>query len=151
MVRPMRADEFDAFLEQTKRGYADDMIRAGITREDAEAKSERDHAHLLPNGLESKDHSLYVVEADGTRAGHLWLAERTGDFGRQLFVYGVDVDERHRGRGLGRAAMVFTEEEARRRGIPKVALNVFGGNDVALGLYRSLGFRETAIYMEKEL
>ena len=51
----------------------------------------------------------------------------------------------------GRAAMEFTEDEARRRGITKVSLNVFGGNDVARSLYLSLGYRETAIYMEKPL
>jgi ribosomal protein S18 acetylase RimI-like enzyme len=47
--------------------------------------------------------------------------------------------------------MVFAEEEARRRGFAKIALNVFGGNDVARGLYTSLGYRETAVYMEKTL
>jgi ribosomal protein S18 acetylase RimI-like enzyme len=45
--------------------------------------------------------------------------------------------------------MVFAEEEARRRGIAKVALNVFGGNAVARRLYRSLGYAETAVHMEK--
>ena len=51
----MRADEFDAFLTDAKRAYADDMIVAGIARAAAEAKSERDHAALLPEGVESKD------------------------------------------------------------------------------------------------
>jgi GNAT superfamily N-acetyltransferase len=147
----MRADEFDAFLTDAKRAYADDMIVAGIARAAAEAKSERDHAALLPEGVESKDQLLFVIEDGGEPAGYLWLADRAGDFGRQLFVYGVQVVEGRRGRGLGRAAMEFTEDEARRRGITKVSLNVFGGNDVARSLYLSLGYRETAIYMEKPL
>jgi ribosomal protein S18 acetylase RimI-like enzyme len=147
----MRVDEFGAFLAQAKASYADDMVRAGITREAAEAKSDRDHLALLPDGLESERQFLFVIEHDGEPAGYLWLAERAGDFGADLFVYGVHVDESRRGRGLGRAAMEFAEAEARRRGLPKVALNVFGGNEVAHGLYRSLGYRETAIYMEKQL
>ena len=61
------------------------------------------------------------------------------------------MDEASRGRGLGRVAMRFTEDEARRRGIAKVALNVFGGNAVARGLYVSLGYQETAIHMEKSV
>ncbi len=150
-VRPMRADEFDAFLALVKRGYAHDMIVAGVSREDAEAKSERDHRQLLPDGVATKGAFLYVVAEDGVPAGYLWLAERNGDFGPHLFVYGIELYESHRGRGLGKAAMRFAEEEGRRRGIPKIALNVFGGNDVARGLYRSLGYRETAIYMEKAL
>jgi RimJ/RimL family protein N-acetyltransferase len=47
--------------------------------------------------------------------------------------------------------MVFAEQEARRLGIPKVALNVFGGNEVARGLYLSLGYLETAVHMEKQV
>jgi ribosomal protein S18 acetylase RimI-like enzyme len=45
--------------------------------------------------------------------------------------------------------MVFAEEEARRRGIGRVALNVFGGDEVARGLYRSLGYEENAVAMSK--
>jgi GNAT superfamily N-acetyltransferase len=147
----MRADEYPAFLERALVEYAGDMIRAGIDPDAARAKSERDHAALLPNGVETPGHSLYVIEDGGDHAGYLWLAERDAEMGRNVFVYAVQVDEAHRGRGLGRAAMVFAEEEARRRGFAKIALNVFGGNDVARGLYTSLGYRETAVYMEKTL
>ena len=45
--------------------------------------------------------------------------------------------------------MEFAEDEARRRGIAKVALNVFGGNELARRLYVSLGYQETAVHMEK--
>ncbi|HEY6962596.1 MAG TPA: GNAT family N-acetyltransferase [Gaiellaceae bacterium] len=150
-VRPMRPDEYEAFLERSRRTYAEDMVRAGISVEAAKTKSERDHLALLPDGVETKDHYLYTVEDDGVPAGFLWLADRPGEFGRNFFVYGIEIGESHRGRGLGRAAMEFAEEEARRLGIPKIALNVFGGNDVAHALYRSLGYLDTAIYMEKSL
>ena len=33
----------------------------------------------------------------------------------------------------------------------RIALNVFGGNDAARDLYRSLGYRAAAVFMEKEL
>ena len=33
----------------------------------------------------------------------------------------------------------------------RIALNVFGGNDVARSLYRSVGYAETAVFMSKEL
>ncbi|HZT91827.1 MAG TPA: GNAT family N-acetyltransferase [Gaiellaceae bacterium] len=150
-IRLLRGDEYDEFLAHALVQYADDMIRAGIDADAARAKSERDHAALLPDGVDTAGHSLYAILDGDTRVGYLWLAERESEMGRNLFVYGIQVDESHRGRGLGRAAMVFAEEEARRRGLPRIALNVFGGNDVARALYASLGYRETAIYMEKAL
>jgi ribosomal protein S18 acetylase RimI-like enzyme len=151
MIRPMRTDEFPAFLERAHRIYIGDMVEAGLDLETARAKSERDHAALLPQGVQSPKQHLYVVDDGGEPAGFLWVAERDGDMGRQLFVYGVEIDEGHRGRGLGRAAMEFAEEEARRLGYGKVALNVFGGNGIARGMYRSLGYSEVAIHMEKKL
>ena len=47
--------------------------------------------------------------------------------------------------------MLLVEGEARDRGIGRVELNVFGGNEVARGLYRSLGYVETSVQMAKEL
>jgi ribosomal protein S18 acetylase RimI-like enzyme len=47
--------------------------------------------------------------------------------------------------------MLLAEGEARRRGLSRVALNVFGGNEVARNLYRSLGYEETAVTMRKTL
>jgi ribosomal protein S18 acetylase RimI-like enzyme len=150
-LRPLRADEYDDFVTRGKATYAGDMIAAGVDADAAWAKADRDFAALLPNGIETEGHLLYAIDHDGRRAGYLWLADRTGEFGRNLFVYGLEVEPELRGRGLGRAAMELTEAEARRRGIAKIALNVFGGNDVARRLYASLGYREAAIFMEKAL
>ena len=45
--------------------------------------------------------------------------------------------------------MALLEEEARRLGVPRIELNVFGGNEVARSLYRSLGYGEEAVVMSK--
>ena len=47
--------------------------------------------------------------------------------------------------------MTFAEEEARRRGFDQIGLMVFGGNQVARGLYRSLGYAENAVFMTKRV
>jgi ribosomal protein S18 acetylase RimI-like enzyme len=149
VIRPLREDEYGTFIERAMAFYVDDMVRAGIDRDVAQVKADKDLPQLLPDGLGTRNHFMYAIEDDGRFAGYLWLCDREGDLGHSLFVYAVEIDEAFRGRGLGRAAMVFAEEEARRLGIAKVALNVFGGNEVARGLYLSLGYAETAVHMEK--
>ncbi len=148
----MSEQEYAVWGPAAQAGYAADMIaNGGVAEEIAHAKAEKDFATLLSEGIGTPGHWLYTIVEDGDPAGELWLAERGGDLGKSLFVYDVHVREERRGRGLGRAAMVFAEEEARRRGLPNVALNVFGGNEVARGLYRSLGYRESAVWMVKDV
>jgi GNAT superfamily N-acetyltransferase len=151
-LRPMRDDEFERWLPEQRAGYAASMVaHAGISAEAARRKADADTEQLFPGGRPAPDQWVYVVEADGESVGGLWVAERDIEVGRILWIYDVDIDEPYRGRGYGRAAMLFAEEEARRRGLGGIALNVFGGNDVARRLYRSLGYAETAIFMTKDL
>ena len=77
-----------------------------------------------------------------------WGADRGGG---ESFIYDITIDPDHQGRGYGRATMRLAEDEARSRGIGRIELNVFGGNDVARGLYRSLGYVETSVQMGKDL
>ena len=151
VIRPLRDDEYAWFSEQGLAFYVDDMVRAGIDREVAQAKADRDLPQILPDGLATPGHYMYAIEHEGRFAGYLWLCDRDGELGHSLFVYAVEINEESRGRGLGRAAMLFAEDEARRLGIDRVALNVFGGNAVARSLYRSLGYEEDAIAMSKTL
>src|SRR4029453_9727851 len=67
------------------------------------------------------------------------------------FLYDIEIESAFRGRGLGRQLMLLIEEEARRRGFTEIRLNVFGGNELARSLYRSLGYAEFAIAMRKRL
>jgi len=147
----MRDDEYEAWLPQVREGYARSMIdHGGFSPVVARARAETQIGELFPGGGPAAAQLVFVIEADGEPVGDLWLAERQDMSGRPcLFVYEVHVDEAHRGRGHGRAAMLFAEEEARRRGLDCVVLNVFGGNEVARRLYRSLGYEENAVAMSK--
>jgi ribosomal protein S18 acetylase RimI-like enzyme len=152
-LRPLREDELPDFIERGRANYARDMVaQAGLTEEQAEKKAESDWARLLPNGEVPQGHHLFAVEEDetGERVGHLWLAERSSDFeGTAAFVYSIEIYEPFRGRGYGREAMLLGEENVRSLGLSAIALNVFGGNEVARSLYRSLGYVETAVFMRK--
>jgi ribosomal protein S18 acetylase RimI-like enzyme len=96
---------------------------------------------------------LFVLEDAGADepVGRAWLGERDGPDGRAAYVWDVFVEEQARGRGFGRRAMELLEKEARRRGHTRIRLNVFGGNEVARSLYRSLGYAELAVFMGKDL
>jgi GNAT superfamily N-acetyltransferase len=148
VVRPAREEELDAIAAAGREGYAADMVEHGGFDEDAaRRKAEADYERVLAMPTQA----FYVVEENGEPVGRLWIADQ--DFGGvpALFVYEVFVEEEHRGRGFGRLAMRYAEEEARRRGRELIALNVFGGNEVARGLYRSLGYVESFVGMRKKL
>ena len=154
-LRPLHDDELSEFIERGREAYAHDMVdQAGLTPEQAQTKADNDWTRLLPNGRVPAGHHLFAVEDQetGERVGDLWIAERSSDFeGTAAFVYSVEIYDPFRGRGWGREAMLLAEDQARSLGHSRIALNVFGGNDVARSLYRSLGYAETAVFMRKTL
>ena len=151
-LRPMTDAEFDAWLPSVQVGYAEELITNGsVDPGAARVKADAAIAQLFPGRQPSPEQLVFVIEANGERVGELWLAEREEQLRRVLWVYEVRVRERYRGRGFARAAMELAELEAKRRGLSHVALNVFGGNDPARGLYRSLGYSEDAVSMSKSV
>jgi GNAT superfamily N-acetyltransferase len=77
-----------------------------------------------------------------------------------LLLDNIAVASHAQGRGLGRAMIAFAEEEARRRGHPRLWLYTNEKMTENIAIYTRLGFREThrderkgrkAVYMEKPL
>lgn len=151
-MRPLRANEYPAWRDLEMTEYARDISENGDTPLDAaRRKAETDMAEILPAGLATPKHWMFVLEVDGSPAGRLWLSEREIDGRRAMFIFDIHVDEAFRGQGHGRAAMLLAEREAQDRDIHRIELNVFGGNTVARGLYRSLGYVERSVRMAKDL
>jgi GNAT superfamily N-acetyltransferase len=151
-LRAMSEEEFTRWLPSMRDWYARDIAEngGGSDEEAARRKAIEDTEQLFPGGRPSPGQFVFVVEDDGEPVGELWFAEReTGLLGRCLWIYDVRIDEAYRGRGYGKAAMGLAETEARERGYPRMALNVFGANDVARSLYRSVGYEENAVVMSK--
>jgi ribosomal protein S18 acetylase RimI-like enzyme len=145
-LRPLREDEFPAWDAAHRREYLHGLVEhAGLPPADAEAKVERDLAAVLPDGLESADVRIWAVESGGKTVGSVFLGLRDGG----AWLYDITIAETERGRGYGRAAMLALEDEVRALGFGRVALNVWGGNAVARGLYRSLGYAEESVHMSK--
>jgi ribosomal protein S18 acetylase RimI-like enzyme len=151
-LRPLREDEYPVWRDMEIEEYGRDISENGDTPLDAaRRKAETDMAEILPDGLATPKHWMFVIEVDGAPAGRLWISEREIDGRRAIFIFDVHVDEAFRGRGFGRAAMLLAEREALARDIHRIELNVFGGNTVARGLYRSLGYVERSVRMAKDL
>jgi RimJ/RimL family protein N-acetyltransferase len=147
-LEPMSDADVAAFPVSQLEEYAKQIeVHAGWTAEDARGKAERDMALTFPGGHALPGHHLFhlVEEASGGRVGILWYRQDE----RGLWLFQVTIEEARRGQGLGREAMALLEQEARRLGAPRIELNVFGGNDAARSLYRSMGYREEAVTMSK--
>ena len=147
-LRPLRDDEYEAWDAAHREEYERGLVEfAGMARNEARAKVAHDVDAVLPEGLATPEVWLWVIEADGRRVGTVWLGIR----GAAPWLYDITVEPDERGRGYGRAAMLALEDEVRRLGHETVTLNVWGGNDVARGLYRSLGYVEESVHMRKRL
>ncbi|MFB8248475.1 GNAT family N-acetyltransferase [Streptomyces sp. NPDC055952] len=146
-ARPMTEAEFGPWLEKGKADYARSWAERGVPEAEARAKSERDHADLLPEGLASPGMLISVVEHLGTPVGTLWLALREDS----AFVYDVEADAAHRGRGHGRTLLQLAEAQTITEGRHTLGLNVFTGNTPAERLYASLGYETTLYAMYKPL
>jgi GNAT superfamily N-acetyltransferase len=147
-LRPLDEEEVRSVAAEIERRYAEDIEQNGHLNGDA---ARRKAAHDIPHVLADPKNDLYALDEDGRRVGHLWIGERDVQERRVLWIWDVFVDPTGRGRGLGREAMQLAEEEARRRGLDRVELNVFGGNEVARRLYGSLDYEEIAVMMGKQV
>jgi GNAT superfamily N-acetyltransferase len=147
-LRPLHDDEYDAWDAAHRAEYERGLVEfAGMAPEAARAKVEHDIPAVLPDGLATQNTWIWAVESDGRRIGSVFLGVR----GAGAWLYDITIDADERGKGYGRAAMVALEDEVRRLGHESVTLNVWGGNEVARGLYRSLGYVEESVHMRKAL
>jgi GNAT superfamily N-acetyltransferase len=154
LMDPMTAKELEAFVAYSRQGYIDDRVtNGGEDRRDATEVATKQYAEFVPDGKPAEGHSLFTGRdaTTGETIGILWLFERTSAGGTTVFVYDVEVQQDRRGQGWGRELMAYGERWACERGAHEIALNVFGGNAVARGLYASLGYNERAVAMAKPL
>ncbi|GAA4837287.1 GNAT family N-acetyltransferase [Kitasatospora terrestris] len=139
LVRPMAEDEFPAWLAEEKEQYVADIVRSGVkTPEEARKQAEQDYLDVLPDGLATPETTVLTVESAGVPVASVWL--RHNYLPGVSFLYSVTVGAEHRGRGLGRSAMVLADRAVVAAGDLALLFNVFGGNHVALSLYDSAGY-----------
>lgn len=148
----MSADYYAAWNERLIVEYAREKVEAGVwTEEHAIDLSAAGQAETLPDGMQTPGHDLFVGVVDGEIVGNLWLFTDPKLPAPDTFIYDIEVVERHRGKGLGRALLTAAERWCAERGITTLRLNVFSFNKPAISLYESAGFTPTNMNMMKRI
>jgi ribosomal protein S18 acetylase RimI-like enzyme len=148
---PMAAERLPAWLGRTNAEYVASRMTAGETREQAEANAKRSNDTWFPDGVPLAAHRVWdVVDDADAVVGYLWIGpfEVGGD---DWWVFNVEIDEAFRRRGHARRALELGQAFAAEHGARSIGLNVFGFNEGAQRLYRSLGYDVTAMQMKLPL
>ncbi|MCR4762959.1 MAG: GNAT family N-acetyltransferase [Lachnospiraceae bacterium] len=124
-----------------------DIFKAGFSQEF------QDHAAWY---LQSEDNEIFVDDRDGEIVGMVmvdYISKPESPYGlaREFcHIAEICVDEKWRRKGVAHELMEHVRTEARKRGMPKIELDVWAFND-ALGFYESEGFRVFRRFMECDL
>ena len=96
----------------------------------------------LSEAIDATPLTRFRVAAAGRRQADVAAYAVTGLSGNQGYLQRLAVDPRYRRRGLGRALGLDGLRWLRRKGVSEAVVNTQLGNDAALALYLSLGFRQ---------
>jgi ribosomal protein S18 acetylase RimI-like enzyme len=150
-LRPATDDELSRLIADQMEPYVQDRITAGEHPDEARRKAEEQIGALFPGGRPAPGQLVFMIVDDGAVVGSLWIGPHTPEQRQAFWVWNIEIAEAHRGRGIGRGAMLLAEEVARDHGATDLGLNVFGPNRVARRLYESLGYETMAVHMRKPL
>lgn len=152
-LSPMTQDEFDDYLPPSIERYKNDKMRANnLTAEEANKIAHGDFERVLPDGLQSKNNFLFsLTNGEGKKVGTIWYCIRGEKNNQKAFIAEIFINESERGRGYGKAAMLAIEAHAKSQQLNNIELHVFGFNEAAIKLYRSLGYETTDLSMAKKV
>lgn len=150
---PMSEPEYNFWAPRSRAAYAADKMRANsVSKEEAERIADADFQRFLPDGLNTRDSFLFTAKDESDNVlGFIWFCIRGPENDRQAFICDVIIEEPYRGQGYGRKIMTLVEQEIRKLSLNRVGLHVFGFNETAISLYRSLGYRVVDLVMDKTL
>jgi ribosomal protein S18 acetylase RimI-like enzyme len=150
-LRPMTPEEFEQWHGPAVVDYAQAWVDSGIlTPDEAKKRAESQFAELLTDGLETPEHYFWTPMDGDQDVGMLWVKIDDGGE-RRAFIYDIQIWERLRRRGYGRAVLEALVDETRARGASSIGLNVFGSNPGARALYAQMGFEVTSTQMKLTL
>ncbi len=151
-LRPMLEDEFHSYIDHLVEDYAKDNVEAGYWQEgEALERSRKETGNLLPQGVKTPSHYLYVIEDNSLAVGVIWMRVDPKAAVKGGFIFDLEINQQYRGKGFGKKAMLLIEEKAKEFGLRQIELHVFAKNKVARKLYGGLGYQVTSLNMTKKL
>jgi ribosomal protein S18 acetylase RimI-like enzyme len=146
----MPEERMGAWIANVERNYAAERMTAGESREEAERRAKDSTRENFPDGHPLASHRVFDVRNENTRVGYLWIGPRLVG-SDDWWIWDVEIFEEYRRRGFGRETLTLGKEEMQRLGATSVGLNVFGHNEAAWALYRSLGYQTVAAQLRLRL
>jgi len=150
----MDPKDFDVFMNQAIDVYAQDNIKSGNWQPDvAHEKSREEFQRLLPDGIQTKDQFLFSIldENSNKKIGVLWVQIKMDSPHRKAFICDFIIDPQYRGQGYGKLALQALDGKLAQMNVESVSLHVFAHNTNAVGLYETMGYLPTNLYMKKTL
>ncbi|MFD8702789.1 GNAT family N-acetyltransferase [Kitasatospora sp. NPDC059648] len=153
-LRRMTPAEYRSATEEREAETVRELARL-MPEELARERTRQGTARFLPEGLDTTGHHLVVAENEsGRTVGTAWIGPdpRAGaGTSDSAWLYHVRVLPSFRRQGYGTAILAAAERLVAREGMRALALNVFGGNEAAIALYRRSGYGVSSMYMSKEV
>lgn len=158
-LREMTEKEFAEYVLYSNEHHAIDLQKEkGISKEEAYRETEDGLKRMLPNGKETPDNYLMVIERqeDSAVVGYLWYMYDHRREDTYLFLCDFFIFQEECRKGYGEDALYEMDEAARRLSCKKCVLFVANENMGARKLYEKCGYinrneRENGRYMDKDI
>lgn len=150
MIRKARINDIARIIELLHQvNMVHHKIRPDLFKPYTTKYNEQELEYLLKN-----EKSPVFVYDDGEVLGHAFcLITETKDHRllqdvKTLYIDDICVDEKARGKHVGKALYEFARDYAQSIGCYNITLNVWDGNDPALSFYRNMGMQVQKTTME---
>ena len=150
MIRKASKNDINRIIELLHQvNMVHHVLRPDLFKPHTTKYNEQELEHML-----SDDNKPIFVNDDGEVRGYAFcqISEVKGDKlledVKTLYIDDICVDEKARGKHVGKALYEYVRDYARSIGCHHITLNVWDGNDAALSFYRNMGMQVQKTTME---
>ncbi|WP_271894849.1 GNAT family N-acetyltransferase [Candidatus Phyllobacterium onerii] len=153
-LRPMRADEYSAYLDYFIPDYAAEIAaNYHLSPVESRLQALREIDEDLPQGVETSGQVLLCIidsiSVDDSLVGYFWY--RPDIPARSIHISDFHIFAAHQGKGYGKEALAALELGLSKTGFTQIKLRVAEDNKRAKHVYDVSGFRVTGVNMSKAI
>lgn len=158
-LRKMTSNEYDEFFKWSRNNHVKELIKdTNMSLEDALSQTEVEVKEMLPDGINTENNSLMVIEnvLDNRNVGFMWYLYEETHGVQQVFLCDFVIDELERRKGYATEALYVMEQNATEFGCKECVLFVAKENEPAQRLYSKNGYiflkeMDYGMYLKKKL